>query len=76
VEQKAEATAELLDQQQYEEVLARLADLQQPVDDFFDQVMVMADDIALRNNRISLLKSLRDLFLQVADISQLVVARS
>lgn len=60
---------------QYREALASLADLQQPVDDFFDQVMVMADDEALRNNRIALLRSLRELFLQVADISQLVVSK-
>jgi glycyl-tRNA synthetase beta chain len=42
------------------------------VDAFFDGVMVMADDAALRNNRLALLAQLRALFLQVADISQLV----
>ena len=41
----------------------------------FDGVMVNADDSALRHNRLNLLKKLRDLFLQVADISQLVVSK-
>jgi len=41
------------------------------VDSFFDQVMVMAEDEALRLNRLTLLSRLRALFLQVADISLL-----
>jgi glycyl-tRNA synthetase beta chain len=45
--------------------------LRKPVDDFFDHVMVMADDEALRRNRIALLDGLRDLFLKVADISKM-----
>jgi len=65
----------LVEQGHYTEALASLADLQPAVDQFFDQVMVMAEDDALRRNRLSLLKSLRDLFLQVADISQLAPAK-
>lgn len=72
---KTDLTAGLLAQGQYEQILSSLADLQDPVDAFFDQVMVMADDPALQNNRLNLLRQLRDLFLQVADISQLVVSR-
>ena len=45
------------------------------MDAFFDGVMVNADDEALRANRLSLLKALRDLFLEVADISQLAVGK-
>ena len=56
----------------YTATLASLADLREPVDAFFDTVMVMADDEALRNNRLALLAQLQALFLQVADISQLV----
>jgi glycyl-tRNA synthetase beta chain len=41
------------------------------VDSFFDDVMVMADDAALRDNRLALLNTLSALFLQVADISLL-----
>jgi glycyl-tRNA synthetase beta chain len=59
----------------YTEALACLAGLREPVDAFFDSVMVNAEDEALRANRLNLLKALRDLFLQVADISQLVVGK-
>ena len=55
----------------YTEGLKRLAGLGPYVDMFFDQVMVMVDDIPLRNNRLALLNELRDLFLWVADISKL-----
>jgi glycyl-tRNA synthetase beta chain len=55
----------------YRDALDALAGLREPVDTFFDQVMVMADDEAIRNNRLALLSSLQALFLEVADISQL-----
>ena len=55
----------------YQQALSSLAELQGAVDAFFDNVMVMADDEAVRNNRIALLVQLRNLFLQAADISLL-----
>lgn len=55
----------------YEAALRQLASLREPVDNFFDSVMVMADDQALRRNRIALLNQLHGLFLEVADISKL-----
>ena len=55
----------------YESALFELASLQTPVDDFFDNVMVMADDLAVKNNRLALLNRLRNLFLHVADVSVL-----
>jgi glycyl-tRNA synthetase beta chain len=55
----------------YQDALARLATLRPAVDAFFDKVMVMADDIAIRNNRLALLARLRAVFLQVADLSRL-----
>jgi len=55
----------------YAEVLNELADLRDPIDRFFDDVMVMAEDEALKNNRLALLGELRALFLHVADISRL-----
>ncbi len=55
----------------YEAALLSLAELREPVDQFFDDVMVMADDVALKNNRLALLNSLRSLFLRVADLSVL-----
>ncbi|MDH5191318.1 MAG: glycine--tRNA ligase subunit beta [Gammaproteobacteria bacterium] len=61
----------LLVKGEYEKVLENLAGLRQPVDNYFDNVMVMADDPAQRNNRIALLNKLHKLFLEVADISKL-----
>lgn len=55
----------------YGEALTRLAGLREPVDAFFDQVLVMAEDPALRDNRIALLNELSSLFLRVADFSRL-----
>ncbi len=61
----------LFDARDYEPALARLADLREAVDRFFDDVMVMVDDEALRDNRLALLARLRNLFLRVADLSRL-----
>lgn len=55
----------------YQEALVELAALREPVDKFFDKVMVNAEDKELRINRLTLLAKLRELFLQVADISLL-----
>jgi len=55
----------------YQAALNKLAELREPVDSFFDQVMVMADDEAIRNNRLALLSSLQSLFMHTADIAQL-----
>jgi len=56
---------------EYEQALTLLAELEAPVNRFFDDVMVMAEDDAVRNNRIALLGNLRQLFLGTADISLL-----
>jgi glycyl-tRNA synthetase beta chain len=61
----------LLASHRYTEALAAMAGLQPQVDAFFDQVMVNAEDAALRQNRLALLSTLRQLFLRVADISLL-----
>ncbi len=60
-----------LDKRDWRRACKALIALKAPVDDFFDNVMVMADDEALRNNRIALLDELRGLFLKVADISKI-----
>jgi len=65
--------APLIAQGEYQQALTQLASLQQPVDTFFDGVMVMADDEALKNNRIALLAHLAALFYQIADISRLAL---
>ena len=74
--QQARAAVEpLLDSRDYTAALQALAALREPVDTFFDDVMVMADDAALRDNRLALLAELRALFLGVADISRLTPAQ-
>lgn len=61
----------LFESGQYEQALEALAGLQGPVDRFFEDVMVMTDDLQLRTNRLALLQRLRNLFLGIADISLL-----
>jgi glycyl-tRNA synthetase beta chain len=69
---KAEADiAPLAEKRDYVGLLKRLAALREPVDRFFDGVMVMVDDAPKRVNRLNLLCRLRGLFLRVADISVL-----
>ena len=61
----------LIAQGEYTAVLDKLAGLRQPVDNFFYNVMVNAEDAKLRQNRLAILNTLQGLFLQVADISLL-----
>ena len=60
--------------QDYTRILTALATLRNVIDNFFDNVMVMADDDAVKNNRLALLSLLRQLFLTTADIS--ILAKS
>ena len=64
-------TSPLLAARDYLGVLRRLAQLREPVDAFFDGVMVMADDAAVRDNRLALLRRLADRFAAVAAVEQL-----
>jgi len=61
----------LIDQAKYQDALNELSTLRASVDQFFDDVMVMADDEKLKNNRLALLNKLHNLFMQIADISKL-----
>ena len=61
----------LLEKRDYQATLNRLAELKQPVDAFFDGVMVNCDDLELRANRLALLNLLSQQFLTCADISKL-----
>lgn len=61
----------LFDAGDYEAALSKLSSLRDPVDAFFDSVMVMADDEAIKNNRIALLSVMNQLFLRAADLSRL-----
>jgi glycyl-tRNA synthetase beta chain len=73
LEALGESTQAAFDSQQYARGLTELASLENPVNIFFEEVRVMDDDESLRDNRLGLLGTLRDLFLQVADISHLNV---
>jgi glycyl-tRNA synthetase beta chain len=69
---KAEnAVKPLMVQREYAEALARLASLREPVDAFFEAVMINAEDLNVRKNRYAMLARLRGLFLNIADISVL-----
>jgi glycyl-tRNA synthetase beta chain len=70
----AAAIAPLVADGAYVEILRRLAALREPVDRFFDAVMVMVDDAARRGNRLALLERLQRMFLHVADIALLPAA--
>lgn len=71
IEAMAEIVAPLFAERDYEAALKALAALRPEVDTFFDEVMVMADDAAVRANRLALLQRLSGLFLEVADLGQL-----
>ncbi|MDU8601361.1 glycine--tRNA ligase subunit beta [Pseudomonas syringae] len=71
IQQADHAIQPMAAERQYSESLARLAMLREPVDAFFEAVMVNAEDANVRANRYALLSRLRGLFLGVADISLL-----
>jgi glycyl-tRNA synthetase beta chain len=74
VEQAATAHGRHLGRRDYQQALCALAALRAPVDDYFKAVMVMAEDPAVRNNRLAQLRRLQQLFLDVADLSCLTGA--
>ncbi|PID46573.1 MAG: glycine--tRNA ligase subunit beta [Proteobacteria bacterium] len=71
IQQQQAKTAPLMAANAYTDALTSLAAIRPQVDTFFDDVMIMSDDESLKNNRLALLTLLRELFLQVADLSSL-----
>lgn len=67
--------APLMRKRAYGDALGHLARLRGPVDNFFDEVLVMSEDPVLQQNRLALLADLRELFLGIADISRLSISR-
>jgi len=55
----------------YEAALLEMTRMKKPIDDFFDGVMVMVEDEAIRNNRLALLDEIGKVFLRIADFSKL-----
>jgi glycyl-tRNA synthetase beta chain len=60
-----------LNKRDYPSGLLEMTQLKRPIDEFFDQVMVMVEDEAIRNNRLALLDEIGQLFLRIADFSKL-----
>ena len=71
VKSKELEVAPLFEKGDYTDGLKALSGLKNAVDAFFDEVLVMTDDVAVKNNRLALLKDLQSLFLRTADISHL-----
>jgi glycyl-tRNA synthetase beta chain len=61
----------LAEKGEYSEALETLAELKPTIDAFFDSVLVMAKDEAIRRNRLALLRSIKDLFEEIADFRML-----
>jgi len=61
----------LLSSGRYTEALLAMLRLKEPIDQFFDQVMVMAEDAAVRGNRLNLLTAIGDLALKIGDLSKI-----
>ncbi|MCH7820509.1 MAG: glycine--tRNA ligase subunit beta [Proteobacteria bacterium] len=74
LEQARQIVQPMLENHEYTATLSALAALREPIDRFFDDVLVMAENEATRNNRLALLRELRALFLDVADISRLAIS--
>ena len=74
--ESAAAAAPAMSDGNFEKALQILSQLRPAVDRFFDEVMVMAEDTAVKNNRMALLHRMNALFLEVADISLLQAADS
>ena len=73
VQQVAPGVKKQLTERQYSEAMASMSSLKEPVDAFFDNVMVMVDDEGVRDNRLGLLQQVHALCSDVADISQLQI---
>ena len=71
IEAIADESAHLIEQRDYTSYLSLLAQLHEPINVFFDDVMVMCEDAKLRANRISLLRRIHDSFSRVADVARL-----
>ncbi|MCD6486704.1 MAG: glycine--tRNA ligase subunit beta [Syntrophobacterales bacterium] len=69
-----ETANECIDKGRYSDALSEMATLRKPVDSFFDEVMVMAEDEKIRFNRLSLLEEISKLFHRIADFSRIVTS--
>ncbi|HLR21874.1 MAG TPA: glycine--tRNA ligase subunit beta [Tissierellaceae bacterium] len=63
---------EYIEQKEYDEALKLLASLKEPIDRFFDEVMVMVEDEEIKNNRLGLLKKIYNIMMKICDLSKIV----
>ncbi|MCB2182851.1 MAG: glycine--tRNA ligase subunit beta [Desulfobulbaceae bacterium] len=66
----------LIKESRYEEALAQILEMKEPVDSFFDTVMVMSEDENLKNNRLALLSVIATLFLRIGDFSKMYTLKA
>ena len=64
-----------IQKKEFDQALEKIAELKQAVDRFFDEVMVMVDDVSLRNNRLYLLYQISSLFSGLADFSRIILKK-
>ena len=57
---------------EYDKALDQMVSLREPIDDFFDNVMVMVEDEEIKKNRLGLLKRISDTMLMICDLSKIV----
>ena len=67
-----ERALNLINKKEYDKALDILTSLKEPIDNFFEKVMVMVEDEALKNNRLGLLRKIYDIMMKVCDLSQIV----
>ncbi|MCK5543849.1 MAG: glycine--tRNA ligase subunit beta [Desulfobulbaceae bacterium] len=67
----ADESEPLLEEKKYDQALETILKMKEPVDTFFDDVMVMSEDLRIRNNRLSLLTAISRLFLKIGDFSKM-----
>ena len=60
-----------MEQKKYEQALREILSMKNAIDDFFEKVMVMADEDSIRTNRLALLTSIAQLFLSIGDFSKM-----
>lgn len=62
---------ENIQEKEYYEAIEKVAELRNPIDEFFDNVMVMVEDELIKNNRLALIKSIYNMMLEVCDLSKI-----
>jgi glycyl-tRNA synthetase beta chain len=70
-----EEIEQAISQNDYKKVFDYLEEMTVPVDTFFDHVLVMDEDISIRNNRLTLLKKITEMYHSVADLSKIALAK-